>query len=84
MGENAEQKLDSLNEAMLGTFEKPGLVSLVRDTNHTVMLLKSQVEKMQSDVDDLKSAKIKLVGIVTGAGIVSGGIGAKIAGLFHS
>lgn len=90
MGENASDKLDAINDALLGTFDKPGLITVVHQTNDTVVMLKADVkdymarmdarmDELKGDVENLKTTKVKAIGIMIGASIASGGAGAAVA-----
>lgn len=70
-------EVQELKDGLMGTMQSPGLVAMVRETHGTVMAMKA-------DVEDLKSFKLKAIGMIAGSGLTGGGIGlglAKLLGL---
>lgn len=73
---------DKLEECLMGNLKEPGLIGMVRQTNDTIMLVKSDVAALKSDVEDLKAVKQRLKGAVAASSALGAGIGWILSHLF--
>ncbi len=63
-----EDEVAKLNSNLLGTYEKPGTLELVRRTNETVNDVGNKIDLLTESVDTLKFHRAHVVGWISGIG----------------
>lgn len=56
------ERNEKMEACLMGDFDKPGLIGMVRQTNDTIMLMKDDMSKVKTDIEDLKAVKQRLKG----------------------
>lgn len=84
------RRFDKLEEGLLGTVERPGLVGMVRSTNDTVILMKSDFGLMKTDINSLKTeverlkrTEARAKGALAAAGGMGGIVGFLLNWIFN-
>lgn len=67
-----ERTMKDVKANLLGTFDKPGTLDLMRRNAETTMELKDSIDCLRDDVNSLRESKTHLKGWFTGACFMGG------------
>lgn len=75
MSEEIETRLSKLEDCIVGTTEKPGVLEMLRKQQETSAWTKETLTGISRTLDELKAEKQRLRGIVAGASAAGGVLG---------
>jgi hypothetical protein len=75
VSEQIEKRIGSLEDCIIGTTEKPGVLEMLRKQQETSTWMREKMTSMSNSLDELKADKQKVRGIIAGASAVGGLLG---------